>query len=74
MSKSQNPDIEPLIPASTNLPEMTLKVIIFSIILAAILAASDAYLALKIGTTIAASIPAAVMAMGVLRFLKNQMC
>jgi len=66
-----NSDVEPLIPASINLPEMTFKVIIISIILAAILAASDAYLALKIGTTIAASIPAAVLAMGILRFFKK---
>lgn len=70
MSKN-NSDIQPLIPASTRLPEMTIKVIIISIILAAILAASDAYLALKIGTTIAASIPAAVLAMGLLRFFKK---
>lgn len=62
---------EPLIPASSSLPEMTFKVIVFSIILAAVLAAADAYLALKIGTTIAASIPAAVLAMGLLRFFKN---
>ncbi|MBS0351573.1 MAG: oligopeptide transporter, OPT family, partial [Proteobacteria bacterium] len=62
---------EPLIPASIKLPEMTVRVIIFSIILAAILAASDAYLALKIGTTIAASIPAAVLSMGILRLFKN---
>ncbi len=53
---------------------MTFKVIIISIILAAILAASDAYLALKIGTTIAASIPAAVLAMGILRFFKTIEC
>lgn len=72
MSKSPGySEIEPLIPASSNLPEMTFKVIIFSIILAAILAASDAYLALKIGTTIAASIPAAVLAMGILRLFKQ---
>ncbi len=62
---------EPLIPASSKLPELTLKVIIFSIILAAVLAASDAYLALKIGTTIAASIPAAVLSMGILKFFKR---
>ncbi len=62
---------EPLIPASVSLPEMTLKVIIISIILAAVLAAADAYLALKIGTTIAASIPASVLAMGILKLFKK---
>jgi putative OPT family oligopeptide transporter len=62
---------EPLIPASQYLPELTFKVIVFSIILTIILAASNAYLALKIGMTISASIPASVMALGILRFFKN---
>lgn len=61
----------PLIPASQNLPELTLKVIILSIFLAIFLAASNAYLALKIGTTISASIPASVLAISILRFFKN---
>lgn len=62
---------QPFIPASKSLPELTLKVFILSIILAVILAASNAYLALKIGTTISASIPASVLAITVLRFFKN---
>lgn len=62
---------EPLIPARTHLPELTIKVIIFSIILATVLAASNAYLALKIGTTISASIPASVLALGILRFFRH---
>ena len=61
----------PLIPASQKLPELTFKVFVLSIILAAFLAASNCYLALKIGTTISASIPASVMALGILRFFKN---
>lgn len=66
MSKDQ-----PLIPATQSLPELTLKVFVFSIILAAFLAAANAYLALKIGVTISASIPASVLAIGVLRMFKN---
>ena len=62
---------EPLIPASTNLPEFTFKAIILSIILAAVMSAANAYLALKIGQTISASIPASVLAIGILRFFKN---
>ncbi len=62
---------EPLIKAEENLPELTFKVIIISILLAAFLAASNAYLALKIGTTISASIPASVLAIGILRLFKN---
>jgi hypothetical protein len=62
---------QPLIPASESLPELTIKVFVFSILLAAFLAASNAYLALKIGTTISASIPASVLAISVLRLFKN---
>lgn len=61
----------PLIPSNQTLPEITVKAIILGIIVTAILGASNAYLALKLGQTIAASIPAAVIAMGVLRFFKS---
>ena len=62
---------KPLIPASQKLPEITVKAVILSIFLAIILAASNTYLALKIGTTISASIPAAVIAIGVLRLFRR---
>jgi putative OPT family oligopeptide transporter len=66
-----NNHYEPLIPASTQLPEFTFKSVLLSIILAIILSAANAYLALKIGTTVSASIPASVLAIGILRFFKN---
>lgn len=66
-----NRENEPLIPASTQLPEFTFKAIILSILLAVILSAANAYLALKIGTTISASIPASVFALGILRLFKK---
>lgn len=69
-SNSQDVD-QPLIPSHIRLPELTIKGLIFSILLAAVLAASNAYLALKIGNTISASIPAAVLALGYLRFFRN---
>ncbi|NNM60397.1 MAG: oligopeptide transporter, OPT family [Legionellales bacterium] len=59
------------IPASLNLPEITVRGIILAIILTIILAAANAYLGLKVGLTVSASIPAAVISMGVLRFFKN---
>ncbi|OGT26670.1 MAG: oligopeptide transporter, OPT family [Gammaproteobacteria bacterium RIFCSPLOWO2_02_FULL_42_14] len=68
-NNTQNP--EPLIPASQSLPEITIKVIVLSILLALIMSAANAYLALKIGQTISASIPASVLAIGILRFFKN---
>jgi putative OPT family oligopeptide transporter len=51
--------------------EITLRSLILSIILTAVLAASNVYLALKLGHTIAASIPAAVLSLFILRFFKN---
>jgi len=61
----------PFIPATTQLPELTLKAIIIAIILATLLAAANVYLALKIGATISASIPASVLAISILKFFKR---
>lgn len=51
--------------------EITLRSIIIAAILAMLLAATNAYLGLKVGITVSASIPAAVLAMGLLRYCKN---
>lgn len=64
-------DSTPFIPANQSLPELTLKAIILSVILVILLAAANAYLGLKIGITVSASIPAAVISMGVLRLFRN---
>ena len=71
MNDLKNLDNEPLIPASKTISELTIKAIILSILLAIILSAANAYLALKIGTTISASIPASVFALGILRLFKQ---
>src|SRR5579883_2635173 len=71
-SKSTGPgDDQPIIPASMSLPEITLRVIVLGVILTVVLAAANAFLGLKVGTTVSASIPAAVISMGILRFFKN---
>lgn len=62
---------EPIIPANQNLPEITLRVIILGVILTVILAAANAFLGLKVGVTVSASIPAAVISMGILRFFRD---
>ena len=51
--------------------ELSLRAIIIAIILTLILAAANAFLALKLGMLTSASIPAAIMSMGILRFFKN---
>ncbi len=62
---------EPIIPASVSLPEITWRAVILGTLLTIILAAANAFLGLKVGTTVSASIPAAVISMGILRFFKN---
>jgi putative OPT family oligopeptide transporter len=58
-----------------SLPEsqirITLRILLLSILLSTLLAASSTYLALKIGILPSASIPAAILAMGILRCFKN---
>ena len=53
--------------------ELTLKVILFGVLLAVILSAANAYLGLFAGMTVSAAIPAAVIAMGLMRFFKNRL-
>lgn len=61
----------PFIPASTSLPEITLKAVVLGVLLSAILAAANAYLGLKVGMTVSASIPAAVISMALLRLFRE---
>ena len=67
----QSPAFTPYIPASQSLPEITVKAIILGFILSAVLAGANAYLGLKVGLTVSASIPAAVMSMAILRFFRT---
>lgn len=67
----KNSDDTPLVSAEENWPEITIKALILSVILVMLLSATNAYLGLKIGVTISASIPAAVISMAALRFFKN---
>ncbi len=64
-------DTGPVVPASTVLPEITIKALVLSVVLAAILAGANAYLGLFAGMTVSASIPAAVVSMAVLRCFRR---
>jgi putative OPT family oligopeptide transporter len=61
----------PVVPAGVTLPEITVKAVILSIVLAGILAAANAYLGLFAGMTVSASIPAAVASMAILRLFRR---
>src|SRR5271169_3158678 len=54
-----------------SMAELTLRGIILAVILTVLLAMSNAYLALKLGILTSASIPAAIISMGILRFFKD---
>jgi len=70
-TKISSPSVQPYISAGTILPEMTVKGVLLGIFLAIVLAGSNAYLGLKMGQTISASIPAAVISMTVLRMFRR---
>ena len=61
----------PFVSSDTSLPEMTMKALILGLIMAVVLGAANAYLGLKAGMTIAATYPAAVIGMAVLRLMKG---
>jgi len=60
-------DYEPFVPASVMAPELTAWSLVIGCILAIIFGAANTYLALKVGMTIAAGIPAAILGTGFLR-------
>ena len=62
-------DFKPFVPADKVMPELTPVSIIIGIILAVIFGAANAYLGLRVGMTISASIPAAVISMGIIRVI-----
>lgn len=61
----------PHVRDDAQLPELTLKAILLSVVLAAILSASNAYLGLKVGLIVSASIPAIMVSMVVFRLFKQ---
>ena len=63
--------MKPFISAEQNIAELTVRSILLAIILTVILAISNTYLALKLGILTSASIPAAIISMGILRLFKN---
>ncbi len=67
-----NKQFQPYIPASKVTPELTVTSIIMGILLSVIFGAANAYLGLRVGMTVSASIPAAVISMGVIRVIMRK--
>jgi putative OPT family oligopeptide transporter len=61
------------VPASAKMPEFTFRAVLLGLVMTAILGAANAYLGLKAGMTIAATYPAAVIGMAVLRLMKGSL-
>jgi putative OPT family oligopeptide transporter len=61
---------QPYVPGSARLPEFTLRAVLLGVIISVVLGAANAYLGLKAGMTVAATYPAAVLAMALLRLRK----
>ena len=67
-----NEEFKPYIPADKVTPEMTPTSIIMGLLLAVIFGAANAYLGLRVGMTVSASIPAAVISMAVIRVIMRR--
>ena len=65
-------EFKPYIPAEKITPEMTATSVIMGVILAIVFGAANAYLGLRVGMTVSASIPAAVISMGVIRVIMKK--
>ncbi len=65
-------EFKPYVPAEKITPEITVTSIIMGILLAVVFGAANAYLGLRVGMTVSASIPAAVIAMGVIRVIMRK--
>ena len=60
-------DFKPYVPSDQSMPELTFKALLAGVLMAIALGAANAYLGMKVGLTVAATFPAAVVAMAVLR-------
>ena len=70
MNNKEN--FKPYVPADKITPEFTVTSIVMGIILAVVFGAANAYLGLRVGMTVSASIPAAVISMGVIRVIMKK--
>lgn len=66
---SEKNTFKPFIPSEKIMPELTVVSVILGLLLAVIFGAANAYLGLRVGMTISASIPAAVISMGIVRII-----
>jgi putative OPT family oligopeptide transporter len=68
---ASTPRFEPYIAPETRIPEMTVRAVLLGSVLGVIFGASSLYLALKVGLTVSASIPVAVISITLFRLLSK---
>jgi putative OPT family oligopeptide transporter len=61
----------PYVAPEERLPEFTFKAVLVGVLLAVVFGAANAYLGLRVGLTVSASIPAAVMAVALFRLIRR---
>src|SRR6478609_5733846 len=64
---------KPFVPEGMQMSEFTWRAVLLGLVLCVVLGAANAYLGLKAGQTIAATYPAAVIGMAVLRIFKGSL-
>jgi putative OPT family oligopeptide transporter len=62
---------QPFVPDTMKMQEFTVRAVIIGLVLSVVLGAANAYLGLRAGVTIAATYPAAVISMAILRALRG---
>jgi putative OPT family oligopeptide transporter len=72
-SGADSPKFRPYVPADTDMKEFTVRALIIGLVMCVVLGAANAYLGLKAGMTIAATYPAAVIGMAVLKMMKGSL-
>src|SRR6266704_5429236 len=64
---------QPFVPETVEMKEFTLRAVLLGLVMTVVLGSANAYLGLRAGITIAATYPAAVIAMAVLRAWKGSL-
>ncbi len=65
-------EFKPYVPADKVMPEITVASVIVGVLLAVLFGGANAYLGLRVGMTVSASIPAAVISMGIIRVIMRR--
>src|SRR5215210_3491880 len=71
MNANPPPRHQPFVPENVSMTEFTMRAVIPGLLMTLVLGAANAYLGLRAGVTIAATYPAAVISMAVLRAFKG---